>query len=254
MIPKIIHYCWFGHNPKSALAEKCIKSWRKYCPDYQIIEWNENSFDLDSAPLYARQAYEAKKWAFVTDYVRLYVLYTIGGIYMDTDVEVIQSLDSFLKHRGFSGFEDEAFVPTGIMAAEKEHCFIGKLLKEYELKTFYNDDGSLNLETNVISITRQAKKLGLILNNSLQTIDQFTFYPRDYFCPKNLVDRKIYKTPNTVTIHHFAGSWVSEKEKRESKKRIAYLRRDKYLRPIKNRIKNLIGESLYSRVKYLIKH
>ena len=93
MIPKIIHYCWFGRNPKPKLALKCIKSWKKYCPDYEIIEWNEDSFDIESAPLYVRQAYEAKKWAFVTDYVRLYAMTKFGGIYMDTDVEVIKPLD-----------------------------------------------------------------------------------------------------------------------------------------------------------------
>ena len=96
MIPKKIHYCWFGRNPKPKLAQKCMQSWHKYCNDYEIVEWNEDSFDLEAAPLYVKQAYEAKKWAFVTDYVRLYALYYHGGIYMDTDVEVLKSFDPFL--------------------------------------------------------------------------------------------------------------------------------------------------------------
>ena len=111
MIPKIIHYCWFGGKPLPELAQKCIASWKKYCPDYEIKEWNESNFNLNSCD-YVREAYEAKKWAFITDYVRLYAMVTEGGIYMDTDVEVIKPLDPFLKHKAFSGFEDEVSIPT----------------------------------------------------------------------------------------------------------------------------------------------
>ena len=124
MIPKTIHYCWFGGNPLPKLAKKCIKSWKKYCPDFEIIEWNEANFDISSAPLYVRQAYEAKKWAFVTDYVRLYALTSYGGIYMDTDVEVIKPLDFFLNHDAFSGFESEKSIPTGIMASKKGNIWV----------------------------------------------------------------------------------------------------------------------------------
>ena len=112
MIPKIIHYCWFGRNPKPKLAEKCIKSWKKYCPEYEIIEWNEDNYDLSSAPLYVRQAYEAKRWAFVTDYIRLQVIYENGGIYLDTDVELRKSLDPLLVHQAYFGFEDEKNIPV----------------------------------------------------------------------------------------------------------------------------------------------
>ena len=118
MIPKIIHYCWFGRGEMPPLAKKCIKSWKKYCPDYEIKEWNEDNFDLDMYP-YAREAYDNRKFAFVTDVVRLYAIYTEGGIYMDTDVEVLKPLDSFLKHIAFSGYENDTLVPTGIMASEK---------------------------------------------------------------------------------------------------------------------------------------
>ena len=106
MIPKIIHYCWFGGKPKPELAEKCIESWKKFCPDYEIVEWNEGNFNINSN-LYVKQAYEAKKYAFVTDYVRLYALYTQGGIYMDTDVMVLKPLDEYLNHEAFSGFESK---------------------------------------------------------------------------------------------------------------------------------------------------
>ena len=118
MIPKIIHYCWFGGKELPELAKKCIASWKKYCPDYEIIRWDESNFDLESCQ-YVKQAYQSKKYAFVTDYVRLYAMYTQGGVYMDTDVELTKNLDKFLDHQGFSGFESEAQIPTGIMAAEK---------------------------------------------------------------------------------------------------------------------------------------
>ena len=115
-IPKIIHYCWFGGNPLPELAQKCIASWKKYCPDYEIREWNESNFDVNTAPLYVRQAYSKKKWAFVTDYVRLWAMTKYGGIYMDTDVEVTRPLDSILEHEAVSGYEDPTRIPTGIMA------------------------------------------------------------------------------------------------------------------------------------------
>ena len=115
MIPKTIHYCWFGGNPLPPLAVKCIKSWKKYCPDYEIIEWSEKNFDVSSAPLYVRQAYEAKKWAFVTDYVRLYAMTTCGGVYMDTDVELVKPIDTYLSHEAFSGFEDDTCIPPIIL-------------------------------------------------------------------------------------------------------------------------------------------
>ena len=122
-VPKIIHYCWFGGNPKPKLAEKCIKSWKKFCPDYQIIEWNEENFDVSAAPEYVCQAYAAKRWAFVTDYVRLKAMTEMGGIYMDTDVELVKPLTPFLAHDAFAGFETDASVQTGLLAVRAFHCF-----------------------------------------------------------------------------------------------------------------------------------
>ena len=144
MIPKIIHYCWFGGKPLPEDAKKYIESWEKYCPDYKICRWDESTFDINEIP-YVKEAYEAKKWAFITDYVRLYVLKNIGGIYMDTDVEVIKNLDCFLNEKGFSGFEKIDAVPTGIMAAEKNHPFIIELLHDYDNLHFLKDDGTLDL-------------------------------------------------------------------------------------------------------------
>lgn len=215
MIPKIIHYCWFGRNPKPKLAEKCIKSWKKYCPDYEIIEWNENNFNIDSAPLYIKQAYDAKKWAFVTDYVRLYAMTMYGGIYMDTDVEVIKPLDVFLSHEAFSGFEDTTHIPTGIMACGKGFPLFLELLKFYDTASFYNEDGTENHTTNVAIITNACLEKGFVPNNSYQIIEGFAIYPHDVFCPVDYITGELKKTKNTVAIHWFSGSWHSNEEKNQ---------------------------------------
>lgn len=208
MIPKKIHYCWFGRGEMPKLAKKCIKSWKKYCPDYEIKEWNEDNFDLDMYP-YAREAYDNRKFAFVTDVVRLYALYHEGGIYMDTDVEVLKPLDSFLKHTAFSGFEDETQVPTGIMASEKGGIWAKENLEYYKGRHLVNEDGSLDLTTNVITITNYMLKHGLRQDNSLQDFPGLiTMYPKDYFCPLSWQGHEMQMTNNTVTIHHFAGSWL----------------------------------------------
>ena len=213
MIPKIIHYCWFGGNPLPESAKKYIQSWKKYCPDYEIIEWNENNFKLDIVP-YVKEAYEKKKWAFVTDYVRLYALNKIGGIYMDTDVEVLRNLDEFLHSEGFSGFERQDAIPTGIMAAEAGNPFIKALLKQYNNLHFCRPDGTLDLTTNVSRITEYAVNRGLVLNGQQQLVDHFMIYPQDFFCPKDYITGKVTLTENTCTIHHFSGSWHSPKQRK----------------------------------------
>lgn len=213
MIPKKIHYCWFGGNPLPELAVKCIESWRRHCPDYEIIEWNEKNFDLNCNK-YVKQAFECKKWAFITDYVRLYAMVTHGGIYMDTDVEVLKNLDIFLSNKAFSGFERENAIPTGIMACEKDFPLFKEFLYEYKERAFIKENGDMDLTTNVTAITNTCLKYGLNLNNQLQKINDFTLYPKDFFCPKNYETGKIECTKNTYTIHHFSGSWHTEKEKK----------------------------------------
>ena len=221
MIPKKIHYCWFGRNPKSELALKCIESWKQKLPDYEMIEWNEDTFDINEN-VFCKEAYEAKKWAFVTVYVRLKVLYEYGGIYMDTDVEVLDSLDDFLSNRAFSGFEDNCFVPTGIMASEAKHPFFAELLAYYNNRHFTLEDGTYDVTTNVQIITETASNKGLRLDNTMQVVEDFAFYPNDYFCPMSWKTRKLNITKNTKTIHHFAGSWLSE-DIRKSNKRYQFV-------------------------------
>lgn len=256
MIPKTIHYCWFGRNPKPKLAEKCIKSWKKYCPDYEIIEWNEDNFDIAAAPLYVRQAYEAKKWAFVTDYVRLFVLIEYGGIYMDTDVEVIKPLEVFLMHQAFSGFEDQIHISTGIMACEKGNPLFKSWLDEYSDMVFVREDGSYNTQTNVITITNSMKQHGIRLDNTMQIVAGCAFYPNDYFCPKDYSTNVIRKTRNTYTVHHFSASWHSPEQKRQRLERRKELKKNRIdeIIHIPNRIaKRLLGTERYEKFKRILK-
>lgn len=229
-IPKIIHFCWFGRGPKNELAQKCIQSWKKYCPDYILKEWNEDNFNLDTNE-YVRQAYDNKKFAFVTDFVRLYALYNEGGIYMDTDVEVLKPLDAFLKHSAFSSFENNNKIPTGLMAAEKGNDWIFDLMQEYTDLEFIDKNGRMDLTTNVERITNlTVEKYGLLPKSSYQELGGgiVTMYPYDYFCPKDCETGEINITENTHTIHHFSGSWHTEKEKRMSEKN--RLLREKYIK------------------------
>ena len=212
MIPKIIHYCWFGGNPLPELAKKCIDSWKKYCPDYEIIEWNETNFDYRQYR-YAQEAYEAKKWAFVSDVARLYAMVNYGGVYMDTDVEVLKPLDDILEHGAVSGFEAIDRIPTGLMACQKGHPLFSELLEDYNNRCFIQENGEYDLTTNVTTITNICLKHGLILNNTKQTIADFTLFPCEYFCPKDSLTKITTITDNTYTIHHFDGSWVSDEEK-----------------------------------------
>lgn len=209
MIPKRIHYCWFGRGEKPALANKCIESWKKYCPDYELVEWNEDNFDINICP-YVKEAYENRKFAFVTDYVRLYAMYSQGGVYMDTDVEVTRSLDEFLVHHAFSGFENTENVPTGIMASEKGLPIIKELLDYYTDRHFVNEDGSFDMRTNCESITEILLKHKLVLNGKFQTVADFTLYPPDYFCPFENETGRLNKTENTATIHWFNKSWIED--------------------------------------------
>ena len=234
MIPKKIHYCWFGKGKMPELALKCIESWRVNLPDYELKEWNENSFDINSN-FYVKEAYESRKFAFVTDYVRLYALYTEGGIYMDTDVEVLKNLDSFLDLPAFSGFEDNMHIPTGIMAAEKGSIWAKWQLEYYSGRHFLLPDGTLDLTTNVDIIGGLMEEKGFILKNGLYNFQNIiTIFPKDYFCPKSHTTGKMELTENTYTIHHFAGSWKSSSDR------------------LKRRIVHLIGVKTVHRLKLLI--
>ena len=206
MIPKVIHYCWFGRGKMPVMAERCIDSWKQILPGYELRLWNEDSFDITSVP-YVQEAYEARKFAFVTDYVRLYALYTVGGVYMDTDVEVLKPLDDLLHLPAFSGFESDHEIPTGIIAGQQHSPWAEEQLRHYETRSFRRPDGSFDLTTNVEIISGSMAANGFRLRNSYQVYkDCMHIFPKDYFCPKSRAGL-ITITPNTYCIHHFEGSW-----------------------------------------------
>jgi len=216
----------------------CISTWKEKCPDYEIYEWNETNIDLNMFD-YTKEAYYAKKYAFVSDVIRLYVLYNFGGIYMDTDVEVIRSLDSLLINHGFTGFETNTEIPTGIIAAEKNNLFILDQLNFYKDKHFINENGIYNLSTNVQYITQLSlEKHNLILNGQLQELKYgMMIYPTDYFCPKDYLSGKINITDNTYAIHHFDGSWLTKTSKFKNK--------------IRQNIINIFGYKFYNYIHYI---
>ena len=207
-IPKLIHYCWFGGNPEPELMKKCMESWKRYLPDYKLILWNEESFDVDSN-IFVKQAHTLKKWAFVSDYVRFYALYHYGGIYMDTDVEVIKNLDSFLEHEAFTGYENEVFIPTGIVGCTKGHPWAKEIMNYYENKSFVDKSGKTEMTPNTAIITKiTTDKFDFNSSKGHQKLrDGLVIYPKEYFCPKSYYDDTIEVTENTYTIHHFEGSW-----------------------------------------------
>ena len=237
-IPKKIHYCWFGGKELPKLAKKCIESWKKYCPDYEIIEWNEKNFDIN-INTYVKEAYENKKWAFVTDYVRLYVLYNHGGIYMDTDVEVIKNIDEFLDNDAFFGFENIDYVSTGIMASKKRNQLFKTFMDYYNDRSFVTQDGKLDMTTNVKIITDILSTKGLKKNNKKQTIEGLTIYPCEFFCPLDFNSKKLRKTKNTYVIHWYMGSWLDLKTKLKLKtwKIGSFIIGEKNMCKISNKIK-----------------
>lgn len=209
MIPKVIHYCWFGRGEMPDLTLKCIASWKKYLPEYEIILWNEDNFDVNSYQ-YALEAYKENKFAFVADVCRLHVLKSIGGIYMDTDVEFIKPLaPEMLNDVAFTGFEDK-LVSAGIMGSVRDGQWVSDLLSFYDGKSFYLADGGLNINPITETITAIMKeKKSLINDNTLQNIPNYcTIYPSDYFYPKSWITLKTTITANTYCIHHFAASWL----------------------------------------------
>lgn len=224
MIPKVIHYCWFGGNPLPELAIKCIQSWKRFLPDFEIIEWNESNFDVHMIP-YTSEAYKVKKYAFVSDYARFWILHKYGGIYFDVDVEVIKPLESILACGSFLGTEGEADndplklnVNPGLgFAAYPSQPFLGEMLEIYSHLHFVNPDGTYNTKTVVHYTTELLCKYGLKGIYDIQSCADFQIYPREYFSPKNAVTREVVLTDNTYTIHHYDGSWLSKSIRRRQR-------------------------------------
>lgn len=197
MIPKIIHYVWVGNNPKPKDIKKCMKTWKKHLKDYKIIEWNESNFDISSHP-FVKKAYEAKKWAYVSDYIRMYAIYNYGGIYLDTDVLVLENFDKFLNNKVFIGFERENYPFTAVFGAEKKNKFIKKLLDYYDNLDAYNFDFENN---NTISVSNiLINEYGCSKENKEQLLkDGIKVYKDDILCNPS---------KNSTTVHIFTGTWL----------------------------------------------
>lgn len=215
MIPKIIHYCWFGRNPLPELAQKCIASWKKYCPDYEFLLWNEDNFNINIAPFTA-QVSKIKKWGFIVDYVRAYVVYYYGGIYLDTDVEMLKPFNhDLLKNICFSGFENEKYIAPGLIFAGEKWCHIAKVLMDfYASYSFVKKNGKINLTPSPKIFTNILLEYGLMQNNTYQNLNVFTSYPTEYFCPLSYKTGLLTVTQNTYCIHHYDSSWMPDNLKR----------------------------------------
>ena len=215
-IPKIIHYCWFGENELSELAKKCIASWKKYFPDYEIVEWSEKNFDINCCQ-YVKEAYKEKKWAHVSDYVRFYVLYHHGGVYFDTDVEVINSYDDILSKGPFMGCERwDGAINTGLgFAVQKNNSFLKLILDDYNKSSFYNLAGEADIyNTVVVRVTNAMLNLGFIPSAEIQKINDITIYPKDYFNPIVYETGVLEITKNTKSIHWYDASWFPKGDKK----------------------------------------
>ena len=205
MIPKKIHYCWFGRGKKPRLAEKCIASWRKYCPDYQIIEWNEDNFDVYMNG-YTAMCMEQKKYAFLSDYARLVIIEKEGGIYFDTDVELVRSPDFLLRDQAFFGFENDSYIASGLgFGAEAGSKVMRAMLAEYEPLL----DGQHGTVGCPILNTQALEKEGLVKNGRYQLLDHTAIYPAEYFNSYDSVTGRLRKTRYTVSIHWYSASWMS---------------------------------------------
>jgi hypothetical protein len=209
VIPKIIHYCWFGEREIPDSDKKNIEGWKRLNPKYQIMFWNEDNYDIqNSKNIYMKQAYEAKKLGFVPDYVRTNIIYRYGGFYFDTDVELLKPLDSLLDYKCIMGFQDKDFVNHGHgFAAEPQHPLIKGILDVYEHLRFINEDGSLNLIPSPVYLSDYLETQGLTRNNQKQYIGDAIIFPSEYFCPIDYVSRTSQITNNTYGIHHYAESW-----------------------------------------------
>lgn len=247
MIPKKIHYCWFGRNPLPESALRCIDSWRRYLPGHEIIEWNEDNFDINSIP-YTAQAYAAGKYAFVSDYARFKILYEQGGLYFDTDVEVIRPMDDILTRGPFMGFEidptsgvSHGAVNPGVgIAAQTDLPVYRDILAYYSRLDFVKPDGSYNITDAVVNITtRELVKAGLSDVSGIQSVAGITIYPAEYFNPFDDATGRLNKTANTHTIHWYSKTWLNVNPRRQYISRMAH---------------RILGTRLTSRIKRIFRN
>ncbi len=235
-INKKIHYCWFGGNEKSKLINKCIESWKKLCPDYEIVEWNESNFDININD-YVKEAYENKKWAFVSDYARLWTVYNHGGIYLDVDVELVKPLDDLLQYDAFFSSENNLNINTGLgFGAVKNNDIVKMLLDSYEELHFVLEDGSLDMTActrrNTVTLEEKYGTISEKINREL--IKNIMIFGSEYFSPYNSITGEMKKTSNTYGIHWYNASWRPK----------SVNTRERLLRPIKR----ILGVNRFNKI------
>ena len=242
MIPKVIHYCWFGRNPLPKMAVKCIESWRKYLPDYEIKEWNEDNFDVNLIP-YTRDAYADRKYAFVSDFARFWILYRYGGVYFDTDVEVIKPMDDIIGRGAFMGLEiagPKGKIAPGLgLAVESGDPVYEEIIKGFTCLDYHLPDGSRNPYTMIPMVTDMMRARGLTGTEEIQNVDGIYIYAPDYFNPLDDATGRLKKTENTRTIHWFMKSWMPTE--------------NKFSVWLKRWARRLLGMNFTTNIKHLLK-
>lgn len=224
MIPKVIHYCWFGGEPLPKSAKACIASWTAVCPKYEIRRWDETNFDV-TVCRFSREAHAAGRWAFVSDYARLRIVHDEGGLYLDTDVELLKPLDSLLAYNAFFGFQQDRTIATGLgFGAKKAHPTVAALVREYEAISFLGEDGRPSEPPCPVRDSAVLERLGVRLDGAFQEIDGAAFLPADYLCPKSYESGRVRHTSRTLAIHHYEASWHGEDEKADLVRRRRYSR------------------------------
>lgn len=256
-IPKIIHYCWFGSNPIPELEARCIESWSKYLPDYELMFWNEDSFDISQYD-FTRHAYDTKYYAFVSDFVRTWALSKYGGIYLDTDVEILSDLSPFLHNKGVVlGFENRRFVGTALMAFVPNHPIINDFYNHYLNLKFISTSGDVQITANPNILAEILLKYQIVLNGEEQEKNEIHIYPRIFFYPKKLDNNSFKTTARTVAIHHFSASWLTERQKKRGSNKLWIEICRPTLRFLNNTLYSLVGKktgnSLETKVRNWLK-
>jgi Glycosyltransferase sugar-binding region containing DXD motif len=241
-IPKIIHYCWFGPKPIPELELKCMKSWKKFLPDYKLMLWDEKSFDIENSSQYVKEAYDKKLYPFVADYVRIYAMVEYGGVYLDTDMELLSSIDAFLENEAFTGFENKTRVAAGIMGCNKENKVFRQMLDYYNSVNFIDANNDINITTICSVMMDVLEEDGFEYKNSEQYLKNIHIYERDIFYPKKLQNGEFRITDKSVSIHHYSGSWLTSRQKIRGENILWRKICRPFLRKCKIVLLNLIGD------------
>lgn len=238
MIPKKIHYCWFGRGEKSKLYKECIESWKKYYPDFEIIEWNEDNFDINCNH-YVKEAYDNKKYAFVSDFARLKILYEHGGIYFDTDVEVLKRIPDKILKTGYFAKEQSSEIQTGLgFAVHPKNKVVKYMMDDYK-KIHFIKKGVMDIEPCPKRNTRSLLKRGYIIDENNSFLEDVPIFEREYFCGYDIFNNHYIISDKTYTVHHYSGSWLSKNEQVKAK--------------IRKKISKIIGKSNYEKLRLIKK-